>query len=162
MYSTWGVYHKKTVRIKQGCSTYYMRHWLRLLQHSWLCHHTLLPFSMLYSGDINCNREPFKQAHWMSFRKTSNCRWEQALFEFPALSISVCWERRVVVLRQDCLTSFLKWGWMEIRPARASIPLVYEVWNVLRIQRTALYCIITKSNTYALVGTLVKNQTQKQ
>jgi len=44
VYSTWGIWlrqHEETMRIKQSCSTYYMRCWLRLLWHSWLCHHTL-------------------------------------------------------------------------------------------------------------------------
>ena len=46
MYSLWGIWvkqHEGSVRIKQGYSTYYMRHWLRLLQHSQSCHHTLCP-----------------------------------------------------------------------------------------------------------------------
>ena len=46
MYNPWGVWvrqHEGSVRIKQGCSTYYMRHWLRPLWHSQSCCHTLCP-----------------------------------------------------------------------------------------------------------------------
>ena len=46
MSSPWGkrvIKHEETQRKKWGCSTYYMRCWLRLLQCSCLCHHTLNP-----------------------------------------------------------------------------------------------------------------------
>jgi len=45
-------------------------------------------------------RRPFKWAHWMLFKKESDCGWGQAPFEFLALSkdISACCKGRVAVL----------------------------------------------------------------
>ena len=108
-------------------------------------------------------RGPFKQAHWVSFKRASDCGWEGAPLECLALSrnISACCEERVAVLRQDCFTSFLRWSWMEIRPARASIPLVGKVQHVPRIQKAVLHCIAVKRDTWALVGALAKNQSLK-
>jgi len=63
--------------------------------------------------------------------------------------------------KQDHLASFLRWSWIEMRPVKASIPPVGEVWNVSKIQRAALHCIATKSDTWALVEAPAKNQSQK-
>jgi len=43
---------------------------------------------------------------------------------------------------------------MEMRSAKASI---LSVGEVSRIQRVALYCMTTKYDIYALVGTLARN-----
>jgi len=48
-----------------------------------------------------------------------------------------------------------------MRSARASISPVGKVWNMLKIQKAALYCIVAKSNICVLVDTLAKNQSQK-
>ena len=42
-WNKWVIKHEETRKKKWGYGTYYMRCWLRLLQHSWLCHHTLNP-----------------------------------------------------------------------------------------------------------------------
>ena len=49
------------MRIKQGYCIYYMRCWLRQLQHSQSCHHSPWPKFMLYQGDSNHNN--------------NNCSW---------------------------------------------------------------------------------------
>ena len=94
-------------------------------------------------------RGPFKRAHWVLFKRARDCGWEGAPLECLALSkdISACWKGRIAVLRQNCFTSFLRWRWIGMKPARASILPVGEVWNAPRIQRVALYCITVRSNT---------------
>ena len=56
MCSTWDKCHKETIRIRWGCSTYYMRYWLRLLAVQPIMSSYSWPFSMLSSGGINHNR----------------------------------------------------------------------------------------------------------
>ena len=108
-------------------------------------------------------RGPFKWAHWVSFKRARDCGWGRAPLECLALSrdISACCEEKVAVLRQDRFTSFLRWSWIGMRPARASIPPVGEVWNALRIQRATLHYIAARSNIWALVGALAKNYSLK-
>jgi len=109
-------------------------------------------------------RRPFKWAHWVSFKRARDCRWEEVPLECLALSrdISACCKWRIAVLRQDHLTSFLRWRWMGMRPARVSIPLVDEVWNTPSIQRAVLYYIAAKCNIWTLIEVLIKNQSLKQ
>ena len=123
-----------------------------------------LKHSVRLSREASVSRRgPFKQAHWVSFKRARDCGWGEASLECLALSrdISACWEGRVAALRQDCFTSFLKWSWMGIRPSRALISPVGEVRNVPRVQRAALHYIAAKSDTWALVGALAKNQSLK-
>jgi len=48
---------------------------------------------------------------WASVRRASDYEWGQVPFELWVLrrDISACWEGRVAALRQDHLTSFLRW-----------------------------------------------------
>ena len=70
---------------------------------------------------------------------------------------SVYWKKKTAVLKQDCLTSFLRWNLIETRLARVSIPPVDEIQNTSRIQRAALHYITVQSDIYILVGALTKN-----
>ena len=64
----------------------------------------------LRSNALVSRRGPFKQVYWTLFKRTSDCRWEQAFFEFLALSkyISIYCEEKVAVLKQDHWTSFFR------------------------------------------------------
>jgi len=98
-----------------------------------------------------------------SVRRARDCGWGWAPLELRALKrkSSACWEGSVAALRQDRLASFLRWRWIGIRPARASILPVGEVWKAPRIQRAALRCMVARRETCALVGAPEKYQSQK-
>jgi len=120
--------------------------------------------SVRLRSDASVSRkELLNQALCASVRKAGDCGWGWALLELRALrrESSVYWEGSVAALRQDCLASFLRWRWIGIRPARALIPPVEEVWKAPRIQRAALHYMITRRETCALVGALEKYQSQK-
>jgi len=52
-----------------------------------------LKYSVRLSKDASVSRRgPFKQVHWVSFKRASDCEWGQVPFEFLALSrdINAC------------------------------------------------------------------------
>ena len=93
--NTWGNSEEK-IRTKSGCSTYYMRHWLRLLQRSWLLSSYPLPMSMLSPGGIDRNNLVFKE----TLRKISWTLWNHCPTWY---SIVYSLSSRAHVL---CLSSF--------------------------------------------------------
>jgi len=82
MCSTWGKYHEKTIRIRRGCSIYYIRHWLRLLVVQPIMSSYPWPFSMLSSGGINHNISSNNQTSVIHLDKISHNIWFD-IFEQP-------------------------------------------------------------------------------
>jgi len=123
-----------------------------------------LKCSVRLRSDASVSRRGLlNRALYASVRRARDCGWGRAPLELWALrrKRSVCWEGSIVALRQDRLANFLRWRWIGMRPARASIPPVEEVQKVPRIQRAALRCMDARKETYVLVGAPKKYQSQK-
>jgi len=96
---TWGKYHEEIIRIRRGCSTYYMRCWLRLLavqliilSYPWLFsmlspegidHNTSLIILLLYSSSSWTLL--ISLLHFLSLSSSSRC---YILLQTPSITSS--------------------------------------------------------------------------